>query len=412
MMTDYDVIVVGAGPAGSIAAREAAKKGAKTLLIERKKEIGAPVRCGEGIGVEHIKGMDIELTKNDYVSVINGARLISPDLKNNIIVRTEQSKGYVLDRKSFDKHLAMEAGRAGADIMVKTEVIDVIKDKDNKVKGVKVVSGIPEASSDHTNNDVYDITCNVLIAADGAESRVARMAGVGINTIRPLSEYDSGYEYEMVNVDCDDLIELYFSNEYAPRGYLWIFPKGKDSANVGVGIGGDKSDNGIFAKKYLDEWIKGPMHERFKHAQPVAIKGGLIPVGSSLDRLVADGFMVIGTAAHQVDPIHGGGIGLAMKSGLMAGAVAGDAINNNDYSESFLKRFENMWNEKLGPKLKKRLLLRKAVEQLNDNDFNSIFNTLDDNDINLLLEGKYKGVALKVLKNRPQLLKSLKALIV
>lgn len=405
MEDKYDVIVVGAGPAGSLAAREAARSGAKVLLIERKKEIGAPVRCGEGIGRHHISGLGIELSKNDYTSEINGARLVSPDLKNDIVIRTDESKGYVLDRKSFDKHLAMDAARAGADVLVKTEVVDVVKNEKG-VTGVRVVSG-DGIGSDH---EEYEISCDILIAADGAESRVARM--VGINTVRPLTEYDVGYEYEMVNVDCDDLIELYFSNRYAPRGYLWVFPKGKDSVNVGVGIGTHLSSKGSrCAKRLLDEWITGPMRDRFKHAQPVAIKGGLIPVGASLDRLVDDGFMVVGTAAHQVDPIHGGGIGLAMASGRLAGQVAGEAVKNQDFSKERLGKFEELWKKGYEPKLRRRLLLRKAVEQLTDEDFNVVFQTIDDSDIEKLLSGEYKSVALKVLKARPQLLKSLKALI-
>jgi len=174
---------------------------------------------------------------------------------------------------------------------------------------------------------------------------------------------------------------------------------------------GDKSGSNSSAKKYLDDWMNGPMKERFKNAQPVAIKGGLIPVGASLDKMVMDGFMVIGTAAHQVDPIHGGGIGLAMASGKIAGNVAADAAKQGDFSEKFLKKFEDEWKKSHEPKLKKRLLLRKALEQLSDEDFNVVFATITDDDIDLLLKGKYAPVVTKVLTKRPQLLKSLKALI-
>ncbi|MCC7552188.1 NAD(P)/FAD-dependent oxidoreductase [Candidatus Micrarchaeota archaeon] len=393
--SEYDIIVVGAGPGGSMAAKTAAENGSKVLLIERKKEIGAPVRCGEGIGLESLKGIDIEIPEKSYSFQIGGAKLVSPDIQNDIVVKTDQTKGYVLDRKVFDKDLAIQAGRAGAEIMVKSQVIELLKNE-NKIIGIKV----------ETDDGIKEINSKIVIAMDGAESTIARMAG--LNTTSDLYNSDTGYEYEMVNVSCDDLIEIYFSKEYAPRGYLWIFPKSKDVANVGVGVGGKEAP---YAKEYLDKWINGPMKERFKNAQPVAIKGGLIPVGASREQLVADGFMVAGTAAHQVDPIHGGGIALAMKAGVLAGKIAAQAIKDNDYSKERLMEFQTKWNETEEKKLKKRLKLRKALEMLNDEDLNVVISSLDDEDIEKLLEGNFPPVVTKVLSKRPQLLKAIGGLI-
>jgi len=393
--SEYDVIVVGAGPGGSMAAKTSAEKGAKTLLIERKKEIGAPVRCGEGIGLHWIEKLGVDLSKKSYLFQINGAKIIAPNLKDSITIRTPETKGYVLDRKVFDRELAINAARAGSDIMVKSQVIDVLKNN-NKITGV-VVGNEEERT---------EINSKIVIAMDGAESTVARMAG--LNTTSDLYNSDTGYEYEMVNVNCEDLIELYFSNKYAPRGYLWVFPKTKDVANIGVGIGGHTAP---FAKKYLDDWINGPMKERFKNAQPVAIKGGLIPVGASKDDLVLDGFIVAGTAAHQVDPIHGGGIALAMSAGIMAGETAVNAIEAKDYSRNKLIEFEEVWNNEEEEKLKKRLKLRKALEKLSDDDLNVVIKTIDDEDIEKLLESNFTPVVKKVLLKRPQLLKLIGSLM-
>lgn len=393
--SEYDVIVVGAGPGGSMAAKTSAEKGAKTLLIERKKEIGAPVRCGEGIGLHWIEKLGVDLPKKSYLFQINGAKIIAPNLKDSITIRTPETKGYVLDRKVFDRELAINAARAGSDIMVKSQVIDVLKNN-NKITGV-VVGNEEERT---------EINSKIVIAMDGAESTVARMAG--LNTTSDLYNSDTGYEYEMVNVNCEDLIELYFSNKYAPRGYLWVFPKTKDVANIGVGIGGHTAP---FAKKYLDDWINGPMKERFKNAQPVAIKGGLIPVGASKDDLVLDGFIVAGTAAHQVDPIHGGGIALAMLAGIMAGETAVNAIEAKDYSRNKLIEFEEVWNNEEEEKLKKRLKLRKALEKLSDDDLNVVIKTIDDEDIEKLLESNFTPVVKKVLLKRPQLLKLIGSLM-
>ena len=395
-MENYDVIVVGAGPAGSMAAKTLAEKGRSVLLVERKKEIGAPVRCGEGFGAHWEKALGIKIDEHAISCRINGAKLFSPDLEKSLTVKYDESKGYVLDRKVFDKQLAIDAARKGAEITVKSEVVDVVREGD-RVTGVVI----------ENDNGKQKVNAEVVIAADGAESRVARMAGLA--TTSTLYESDTGYEYELVNVDCEDLIELYFSNEYAKRGYLWVFPKGKDVANVGVGIGGHVQ--GCTAKECLDRWMKGPMKERFKHAQPVAIKGGLIPVGLYTGKIVGNGIVVIGTAAHLVDPIHGGGIALAMHSGVIAGNVVDEALESRDVSEKALHRFVEEWEKSQGKKLKKRLLLRKALEKLTDDDFNYVFRVLSDEDITLLLQGKYAPVVKKVLVGRPQLLKVLSALL-
>ena len=165
-MDNYDAIVVGAGPAGSMAAKTLAMKGKSVLLIERKKEIGAPVRCGEGFGSHWEEALGIKVSDKAASCHINGALLVSPDLKNSLTVRTGESKGYVLDRKVFDKELAIDAGRKGANIMVKSEVVDVVKDN-GKLSGVVV----------ENEEGRKTIHAEVIIAADGAESRVARMAG-------------------------------------------------------------------------------------------------------------------------------------------------------------------------------------------------------------------------------------------
>jgi len=391
-MEKYDIIIVGAGPAGSMAAKEAAKSGASVLVLERRKEIGAPVRCGEGIGSHWLTEMNIRINDKAVSAHITGSLLVAPNLKDTIRVRTPETKGVVVDRKVFDKDLALEAGRAGAKIMVKSEVIGVKKD------GGKITGVVAEIDGRKIEYD-----SKVLIAADGGESTVARMAG--INSVSTLYDSDFGVEYEMVNVDCEDLIEIYFSREFAPRGYVWVFPKGKDVANVGVGIGG--SEKG-YAIDYLNKFLK---LDRFKKAQPVALKAGLIPVGAPMRGLVLDGFMVAGTAAHQVDPIHGGGICLAMDAGMLAGSVAAKCALAGKTDAKSLSEYEISWRAKREGKLLKRLKLRKVLEKLNDDDLNAIFSLVSDDDIERLLRGEFAPVVKKVLFRRPQLLKVLEVLV-
>lgn len=390
----YDVIVVGAGPCGSTAAKEAAKKGAATLLIERKKDIGSPVRCGEGIGKHHVERLGIRLDKRAICAKINGAALYAPDGRNPITIRTKESKGFVLDRKVFDKMLAADAAKAGADILVKTDVINLIK-KGKRIAGVVV----------ERNGKRERIDGKVVIGADGGESTIARMAG--INSAATLYDTDFGMEYEMANVPTTDLIEIYFSNKYAKRGYCWIFPKGKGIANVGVGIGGHVKGH---AKQYLDAWIK-ENKKRFRKAQPLAIKGGIIPVGQPLGEMVTDGFMVAGTAAHQVDPIHGGGIALAIEAGGIAGRVAGKCALSGKVGRGSLSEYEREWRKEEEGKMRKRLLLRKALEELSDDDFNALSAMIGSREIDLLLKNDFIPVVAKIASKRPGLIKMARALL-
>ena len=148
-----------------------------------------------------------------------------------------------------------------------------------------------------------------------------------------------------------------------------------------------------------------------KNAEPVEVKGGVISVGAPVKKMVADNFMTIGTAAHQVDPVHGGGIALAMKAGRIAAKVAAAAWEKKDFSEKTLSAYETEWRAKEEKKLEKRLLLRKVLEKLSDDDFNAIIRLLDSSDLERILGGDFKPVVTKVIAKRPSILRVLSALI-
>ncbi len=137
--------------------------------------------------------------------------------------------------------------------------------------------------------------------------------------------------------------------------------------------------------------------------------GGVISVGAPLNEFVKDNFMVVGTAAKQVDPIHGGGIALAMEAGMLAANVALKA-GEKGYTRESLMEYEKTWKETAGKKVAKRLLLRKVLEKVNDDDLNHIFNTITQDDLNNVMAGKFAGPVAKVLAGRPQLLKILSVL--
>ncbi len=382
----YDVIVVGAGPAGSICALECAKKGLSVLVVEKRQEIGAPVRCAEGLAKHWFDDIGIEVDPQYCRWKIIGGRVYSPSGK--FVEITKDSEGFILERKIFEKKLAEKAIDGGAHYMVRSRVYDLIIE-DGFVKGVKIDNGFEK----------FEVNCDVVVAADGVDSKIARM--YGINTTADLNEVDSGFQYEMggLNLENPELIHIFVGNEIAPRGYVWIFPKSKTSANVGIGIKGDDPKT---AKEYLDNFIE-EHSEIFKDAYPIEINSGVVPVGKPIEKPYGNGIIVIGDAARMVNPIHGGGIGLAMESGKIAAGILAKAKEKRDFSEETLKEFKEVWFKHRGEKLIKIWKARRFFEQLSDEDFEKLADILDGDAIYNIAHGSKIKELTKLFVKYPKL---------
>ncbi len=390
----YDVIVAGAGPGGSSVAKTVAEMGYSVLLLEKRQEIGSPKRCGEGLTMKTIDILG-DIPKNCITRRIKGATVFAPN-GNHVLIDYGEEGGYIIERKMFDKWLAMRASRSGATVVAHSEVTDVLKDGE-KIVGIKATIG---------GEEEREIKAKVVVAADGVESTVSRKAG--LDTTNQLVNIDSGYQYEMSNLKLENSkrIFLYFGNEIAPRGYLWIFPKGDDVANVGIGTG----LTGRSAKYYLDKFIE-ENPGIFGQASIIEANSGAIPVGGFLENMVLDGFMVVGDAAHQVNPIHGGGLKEATLAGEIAASVIDKAIKKNDVSEKVLSEYSKIWWKERGSKLKKVEKLRQVMEKLSDDDFNMVSESLTgDVAIGLTRGGKMLSLA-KILMKKPALVKLARHLI-
>ncbi|MFZ2071136.1 MAG: NAD(P)/FAD-dependent oxidoreductase [Halobacteriota archaeon] len=380
----HDVVVVGAGPAGSMAARTAAEQGLDVLLIDRNLEIGVPVKCAEGVSKEIEK--IVTLDKRWICAEAKGANIYSPD-GTKVVMGGESSAvvGYVLERRIFDKFLASEAARAGALVRVKTEAYAVIKEG-GYARGVFVHDMAGDAR----------IHAQVVVGADGVESRVGRWAG--IDTRLHPSDVSICAEYLMCDIEVkSDYSEFFLGTEVAPKGYAWVFPKGGDCANVGIGIGGDVSDENHRAIDYLNAFVR----DKFPDGKIVAEIYGAAPLSGPLTESVADGLILVGDAARQVNPLTGGGILYAMWAGEIAGDVIAKAVQEKDFSKKRFKEYESRCRNDFGKRLGTGLKAKEFFSGLSDNDLNTLAHSLAG--INIT-ESTPWALLVELIKRNPKML--------
>ncbi len=357
-LIETDVLVIGAGPAGSSTAKHAAQNGADVILMDKKSEIGAPKRCAEGVSKEGLSKLGIEPNSRWVTKELSGVRLVSPN-GTDVWMREDQVKlpeaGYILERKVFDKFMAMDAARAGATIMIKTLARGMRKDYDGYI-----------VSCESMGED-FEIKAKIVVGADGPESRVGRWGGLK-TAVKPKN-MESGIQFEMVGLEMEDpdCIEFYFGS-VAPGGYAWIFPKGDDIANVGLGIVSTFTDKSAY--EHLLEFVKNC--PATKNAQPVELNIGGDPVGGMLKNLVKDHLMIVGDAAGHVNPLTGGGIITALEAGMYAGEVAAAAVKEDNCSEKRLMEYQEKCKTEIGDSFDKYLKTKDYMLSLSDSDLDSI----------------------------------------
>jgi len=364
-MPEYDVVVVGAGPAGSMTAKWAAKGGAKVLMIEKRQEIGSPVRCGEGISRSWLDSVGIKLDAKSVAWQVKGAKIVAPNgTKFTLSEKMAGNEvGLVLDRVFFDKLLARDAVKAGADLQLKTSAVGLLK-SGNKVTGVKVKSF----------GETKDIKCGCVVGADGYESQVGRWAD--LNTSLAPRDITSCFQYRLTNIDIDyDYCEFILGAK-APGGYIWIFPKNQDTANVGLGIQLTKLKDPAEVKRYLDKYIQGD--PRLKKGKALEMVSGAVSICAPIDKTVSDGVLLVGDSARQIDPITGGGIANSCKAAKVAGEVLAKAVKERNFSEKSLQRYEKGWRDILENGLYRNWMAKEKLVTLSDDTFNKIINTLNE----------------------------------
>ncbi|MGC8663150.1 MAG: geranylgeranyl reductase family protein [Thermoplasmata archaeon] len=395
---EYDVLVIGAGPGGSTAARFAARKGLKVLLVEKRPDIGSPVRCGEGISKTWLPEVEIEPQKSWISNEVEGARIYPPDEKTFIklsAAKAGNEVGYIIERDKFDKYLAALAAREGAEIWVKSPAISLIKDSRGKVIGAKI----------RKMGEIVDVKAKIIIGADGFESQVGRWAK--INTMVKDRDIVSCVEYRMVGIDLNRNFTDFYLGSCAPGGYVWVFPKDSDEANVGIGVALNKLKSPGEVKKYLDDFIE--KHPGLKKGKTIELITGAVSTCQIPQSIVTDNVMLVGDSARLIDPITGGGISNACITGKLSAEAAYESIKSSDSSKEFLKEhYEKKVREKFERKNLRNWFAKEKLSMLSDETLNKLVDAISEVELTSI---SVKSLLDAVQKKYPELVKEFEDLL-
>ena len=378
-----DIVIVGAGPAGSMTAKSASENGAKVIFIEEHDKPGVPVYCGEGLSYKGIKDAGLEPIPGLVVQKINKAKVFAPS-KKCIELTGEDWTGYIMNRDVFDQAVADQAVEAGATLMLNTTATGVIKEN----IGVIGVNAIQEG-------EPIQIWAKIIIAADGHASLIRRSAGLD----RWFEDYVSCAQYQLGGLSLDEpnANEFYVGTDLAPGGYAWVFPKSSEVANVGIGVRRTHTKPAI---EYLKEFIKAD--PRFENAVILNKNGGICPVSGTLEKIVDNGFMMVGDAAGQLIPMTGAGIHTSIEAGKIAGKVAAEAVKNGDVSARILAEYPKKFEEYWGKRIESSGKVLEMLDKFSNEDLNNLAEVMTNEDVLDLANGiNVPGALARIVSRSP-----------
>jgi digeranylgeranylglycerophospholipid reductase len=340
--SQYDIAVIGGGPGGIVAATHAARQGRNVCLVDRKKKPGYPVRCGEAIGLKGFSSV-VELNPSWIMSTITSMILVSP---SGIRVTVPNDYGaYIIDRAKMESDITDDAVKAGVTFLSDTSIVSVVKQDGGRYL---------------CSSATTQLSAACVILAEGIESRLARQ--LGWSTALAPDDIHSCAFARVVHKDIiPDTCVFYLGNAYAPGGYVWVFHRGGNVANVGLGVLGSHCSSGL-PKKLLLSFV----NSRYPGAGVSELHCGGVPMGKWIKPLVREGVMLVGDAGHMVNCVSGAGIAYALFSGKTAGTVAAKAFENGTCRHEKLKEYERKWASHYGKQQLRSVSVKEVMVGFTD----------------------------------------------
>jgi digeranylgeranylglycerophospholipid reductase len=365
--TETDVVVVGAGPAGSFAALTAAKMGAEVTICEEHKEVGIPSHCPGHISIKGLDKLGMHVPEKFIENRISGAVFYSPS-GNEFRVKLQSPVTYVINRTMLDKHLAQLAERAGARLMLGTRVEKLLLN-DASVTGVLLKSG------EHWKS-------GTVVDAEGVASTLLRQ--VGMQTF-DRSRAVSAVNGEIDQADCleDDTVEVYLGQKFALGLYAWMIPKRDGSAKIGLAT---RTGN---AKEHLKLFLRNhpTTSRKIRFSDVHNLSYHLIPLGGPIRKTYHNGFLAVGDVASQVKPTTGGGVVMGLTCARIAGETAAQAVQQRDFSGTFLSSYQKRWKQAIGFDMNAMRQIRLMLNRLSDRKLDGIIRLCSQLHVDERLQG-------------------------
>jgi geranylgeranyl reductase family protein len=389
-MEDFDAVIVGGGPVGCRTAEIIASAGFRTCVLEEHDEIGKPVHCA---GVVSTRVIDISKFQSSIKNVVHGANVHTPGGRV-LTIRSSDPKAFIIDRAIFDRDMAKNAVKTGAELQIATKAAGFSRDNG------KIVVNCQQKS------ESSEIRTKILVGADGMKGKVAK----SFNLPGPRA-FLLGFGGETTDVKMEaDMVEIFSGSGVAPGFFSWVIPAGDGNARIGLCIRktNDEIKNAHYYFKNLLK-LDGVTRLGIREDKLVQLSSGAIPIGIP-KKAVCDNVMLVGDAAAQAKPTSGGGIYTGLRCALHCGFTAVEALKEGDFSEKSLRRYDRAWRGELGSELKKGWLIHSAYSKLDDGKLENVYDIINKPGVIRIIEREgdldfASSLSRPLLKEAPALIK-------
>ncbi|MCX6643173.1 MAG: NAD(P)/FAD-dependent oxidoreductase [Candidatus Bathyarchaeota archaeon] len=350
-----DALVIGAGPAGLIAARTIAEHSFSVTVFEEHEQVGVPNHCAGLLSIEGLQRLGVEPDSSYIQHTILGGRVYSPD-GTCIEIKDNKPRAYVVDRARLDHLLANKAENAGAKLCMGTRVKSINIEKRNVI-GITTTERC--------------VNGRITIDAEGPSRRLLK----AINLVNDKNDPLIGINVE-AEVEIDSgMVELWFNNEYAKGLFAWVIPTGERSARIGLATR-DKD-----VQSNLEKFIR----HRFGDIKHGKIHTGLVLTDGPLKRISYGGLLLVGDSAGHVKPTTGGGVIMGGLCSIQAGLTTVKALEDNDFSESSVMRYDTICKRKYEAEFTSMLKIRRLMNNLSNNSINLAFHAVKEENLDSIL---------------------------